>query len=289
MFGSGLGRFTSPDDFLNDTKPVEPASWNLYVYARNNPLKYIDPNGESVDGRGLSDEERTRLIAEFARVTGYRVEDLSFGANGLLAIASGAKSDGGSAKARTLLNEAINSAWEFVLVGVNTPDVAFAEHAPQLKPAIVRPDGSRVSGGTYGQVRIDFADFNNAVFENDAARQTFSLGITILHEFVHGLYPALSDNQGGGAGEIENNWINPIREELGLPTRDVYSATFISQEEATANSLERSQGVKLSFTKLQDYSETTLSFRGKYRDENIVPVTTHVYWQLNTVGGRIRR
>jgi RHS repeat-associated protein len=46
MFGSGLGRFTSPDDFLSDTNASEPQSWNLYVYVKNNPLRFIDPTGE---------------------------------------------------------------------------------------------------------------------------------------------------------------------------------------------------------------------------------------------------
>jgi RHS repeat-associated protein len=46
MFGSSVGRFTSPDDFLNDTHVSDPQSWNLYVYVRNNPLRYIDPTGE---------------------------------------------------------------------------------------------------------------------------------------------------------------------------------------------------------------------------------------------------
>ena len=39
-FNSGFGRFTSPDDFINDTHIEDPLSWNLYVYVRNNPLKY---------------------------------------------------------------------------------------------------------------------------------------------------------------------------------------------------------------------------------------------------------
>ncbi len=284
MFGSGVGRFTSPDDFLNDTKTIEPSSWNLYVYARNSPLKYIDPNGETVDGTGLSEEERTSLISGFASVTGYRIEDLSFGSNGLLSVASGARSNGGSARARTLLNEAINSNWEFVLVGVNTPDVAFAEHAPVPGSPRYTASGARQSH-LIGQVRIDFADFNNAVFENESAKQSFSLGITILHEFVHGLYPNLSDRQGGGAGEIENNWINPIREELGLSTRDAYSAIFINQQEADTNSLQKEQGVKLSFTKFYDFTPEP-TFKNAFPEPNIMPVTTHVYWQLNTVGGK---
>jgi RHS repeat-associated protein len=42
------GRFTSPDDFRNDTHSGAPASWNLYVYARNNPLANVDMNGKWV-------------------------------------------------------------------------------------------------------------------------------------------------------------------------------------------------------------------------------------------------
>jgi RHS repeat-associated protein len=45
MFGSGVGRFTSPDNFLNDTHASSPQKWNLYTYVSNNPLKYVDPSG----------------------------------------------------------------------------------------------------------------------------------------------------------------------------------------------------------------------------------------------------
>jgi RHS repeat-associated protein len=45
-FASSHGRFSSPDDFLNDTDNIDPQSWNLYVYVRNNPLRYVDPDGK---------------------------------------------------------------------------------------------------------------------------------------------------------------------------------------------------------------------------------------------------
>lgn len=41
-----MGRFMSPDPSgLLAQHPEDPQSWNLYVYARNNPLIYLDPNG----------------------------------------------------------------------------------------------------------------------------------------------------------------------------------------------------------------------------------------------------
>jgi RHS repeat-associated protein len=47
-FNSGLGRFSSPDYFANDTHAIDPQSWNLYVYTRNNPLNATDPSGKDI-------------------------------------------------------------------------------------------------------------------------------------------------------------------------------------------------------------------------------------------------
>ena len=40
---SPLGRFMSPDPFMASASVYDPQSWNRYVYARNNPLRYNDP------------------------------------------------------------------------------------------------------------------------------------------------------------------------------------------------------------------------------------------------------
>jgi hypothetical protein len=42
-----MGRFVSPDAFWKDSHPEDPQSWDEYTYARNNPLKYVDPTGEN--------------------------------------------------------------------------------------------------------------------------------------------------------------------------------------------------------------------------------------------------
>jgi len=63
-FSSPQGRFTSPDAMMG--KPewlVDPQRWNRYAYVRNDPLKYIDPNGEDLVvyywlGSDVSDADR---------------------------------------------------------------------------------------------------------------------------------------------------------------------------------------------------------------------------------------
>jgi len=45
-FSGAQGRFTSPDPLYIDAKRLlDPQSLNLYAYVRNNPLKFVDPDG----------------------------------------------------------------------------------------------------------------------------------------------------------------------------------------------------------------------------------------------------
>jgi RHS repeat-associated protein len=53
-YSNGLGRFITPDEPGADQHRMEPQSWNLYTYGRNNPLVYIDPTGDYVCGSSMS-------------------------------------------------------------------------------------------------------------------------------------------------------------------------------------------------------------------------------------------
>jgi RHS repeat-associated protein len=87
MFGSSLGRFTSPDPYKivaevqveQDKEKAaamlyryisRPQQWNQYVYAVNNPLKYTDPSGEKVDLTGDTPELRAAALQRLRNILG---------------------------------------------------------------------------------------------------------------------------------------------------------------------------------------------------------------------------
>ena len=60
-FSGAEGRFTSPDPItVTPGRMVDPQQLSLYAYARNNPLKYVDPTGMIIDTSQLSDEDKKK-------------------------------------------------------------------------------------------------------------------------------------------------------------------------------------------------------------------------------------
>ena len=55
-FSGAQGRFTSPDAPFADQHPEDPQSWNLYTYARNNPLRFVDPFGREAVSKEQCDQ-----------------------------------------------------------------------------------------------------------------------------------------------------------------------------------------------------------------------------------------
>ena len=253
------GRFTSPDDFLNDTRASDPSGWNLYAYVRNNPLKYIDPSGEEVYNTNLTVKEQAKLIDDWKQKTGYK--DIQF-INGRLKINVEAGYEGGSEAARTQLLDASTSREKrFNLVSVDSRDVGFAH----VDAGTTYQDGKgHQTGPTVYQVSIDFNDYKQLNGDKEA-KEAFSVGINVLHEFDHKLYGEASDspNSATDPGPIENTYINPIRQQLGLPTRENYTAGPVP---AVFQSAYHNSGRQLNF---------------RLNDQHKV-----LRWQRDVVGGK---
>jgi RHS repeat-associated protein len=47
-YASSMGRWMSPDKPFADQHVANPQSWNLYSYTRNNPLRFVDEDGQIV-------------------------------------------------------------------------------------------------------------------------------------------------------------------------------------------------------------------------------------------------
>ncbi len=66
FYSSSLGRFVSPDS-SGYSSLANAQSWNLYAYTLNNPIKYVDPTGHTVE---LSCADKTKCQQVVAGATG---------------------------------------------------------------------------------------------------------------------------------------------------------------------------------------------------------------------------
>jgi len=76
-FSGGQGRFTSPDPvWVTPRRILDPQELNLYAYARNNPLRYVDPDGTVLELAAQNEEEARKRFALIQR--GLAQQDRSY-------------------------------------------------------------------------------------------------------------------------------------------------------------------------------------------------------------------
>lgn len=67
-YRADLGRFTTVDPAYTLKENLEdPQRWNRYAYARNNPLRYTDPDGQAIVCGSPACQEYARRMAELKR------------------------------------------------------------------------------------------------------------------------------------------------------------------------------------------------------------------------------
>jgi RHS repeat-associated protein len=221
---SSLGRFQSADNFLNDTITSDTQSWNLYVYARNNPLYYVDPFGEKIYVGYITDDKER---AEFLRRVNF-----TYGCETCVSV----DADGYLTVDTSGLDEAIINATQFLTDAINSDDpsklftveitnnnnaVAFGDSGTRRGVAVRQADGTTVTVSAIN-IRLDFGD-DAHVRGDDDVRASF-LNLVFAHEVSH-FYPTYKTDPTvpGERGPVDNP-INEIRLALGLPLRGEYQA-----------------------------------------------------------------
>jgi RHS repeat-associated protein len=184
-YGYSHGRFTSPDFFANDTHPADPQSWNLYAYARNNPLYFLDPDGERVYVGHITNQDDRDEFLRRANFT-YGCEScVAVGSDGYLTVdTTGLSQD--IVDATKFLTDAINSTDPSQLFNVditnNNPDVAFGDSGTRRGVPVRAADG-RVINTTAINIRLDFGD--EAHIRGNAELQASFLNLVFAHEVSH--------------------------------------------------------------------------------------------------------
>jgi RHS repeat-associated protein len=65
-YASTTGRFMTPDPVgIMKQKLRDPQQWNMYAYARNNPLRFMDPTGMYVANCGSDVKNCDKQIQNF--------------------------------------------------------------------------------------------------------------------------------------------------------------------------------------------------------------------------------
>jgi hypothetical protein len=162
-----------------------------------------------------TDAHIEELTSSLRRISGF--SELRFANDGSLAInAAQSGRSIGSAAARRILSRSVSSERVFIIEDHSgSPLVNFG----QLDEGLRYEDAITGLRLMVWRVRLDFDDFRE-IQASSEVRDSFDIGFTALHEFLHGLgyKDAASADE---LGECEEA-LNQARAELSLPLRDQY-------------------------------------------------------------------
>ena len=223
-FDSGFGRFSSPDDFVNDTLLLDPQSWNLFVYVRNNPLALVDPSGKEIqlcqlDKNGgcspLSDENK----AEFLKRVNY-----TYGCSNCTSI----DSQGRLQVDTSGLSKEIKEATQYLTDAINAPASSYfaltvisnGDDSISFGKSGTATVGSGKDKKTVNAIMLDLKD-HNALIGSDDLKKAFDF-TTFAHEVRHQYPEATNDPEFGRSTGKVVDAVNKILYALGQPLRATY-------------------------------------------------------------------
>ncbi len=229
------GRFLSVDPATPlEMTMLKPQMWNRYAYATGNPLKWVDPTGETISLADLTEEQRTKLLADLNSFTGntYGVND----SLELVLLETGADS---SAAATSFFNDLIGSSTTY---------------------GVVETQGGNRWNADTGNVELNFNSFEGAKYGKVDPR-TFNLGSTLTHELYHGasgkqdLVDGVFRQTFDWTGPVVD-FVNQIRAERSFPQRAAYAAqqtAFGNRQKVLFNHVNPKKPEKIYYVIRQNY------------------------------------
>jgi RHS repeat-associated protein len=157
MYGYGYGRFTSPDDFLNNTHVSDPQSWNLYSYVGNNPLVFVDPDGQ-IKRDPVTGEIIFKRTAKNVTRT-YLRKDVEY-----------TKSDGKKARGTLTVTGTVNTGH---IYADDMTAIEADQSTGPLTATLKDSDGNVVDSGSVDELGGEFVGMNNTT---DCHGNTFADG-----------------------------------------------------------------------------------------------------------------
>ena len=230
---SSMGRFMSPDPlYISKKKFIDPQQWNMYSYTRNNPLRFVDPTGRSIELTG-NDEERKRQLQALQKAAGkagsylYDNVDKKTGNHYVGIYTNGPDGKGPSFnsvnavsnKLGGIIQDSRVATVQFVDPGTSKAGQQVGA-APGMSPAVTFAGSNAatvfVTRGTLGTFPGTLAA--------DGQSETISLDEVLTHELGHvdSKWFHNGTDTNGDAVRIENQ----VRQEDGLPMRIGHSEPY---------------------------------------------------------------
>jgi len=219
----GLGRFLTTDRFAHKYPNMTP-----YQYAANNPLKFIDVNGDSLNVAGLNTVNRFNLLNNWEDITGLR---LGVNENGNVIVL-----DNTTIKEKITLGNGSVITTEMRYVTGNKDGkhsiIAkdFLETSIGLANRVTITNGNNGSKASSSTIWLDMKQIDRFVSgtPRELNNKTLGLGMVSLHELYHTIAGAFFENgknyigmQLQGDTKLDGvkgptvEFMNRIRSELG--------------------------------------------------------------------------
>jgi RHS repeat-associated protein len=272
MYSNKLGRFTTPDEFFNDSDRHAPSSWNLYAYVRNNPLNATDPSGETIWVVTKNAKERQQVLDDL---------NYTYGCTGCVTL----NSDNSLNVDVSQVTEAVQQAAQYLTDAINSPTYEAALFVKNGDSSV--SFGLSVKGGAtitdakgnkrnIDSITIDFKD--REALSGDKASLDAYIKLSIAHEVAHmslGLKDPSPEDGANKTGDVVDK-TNQIAHARGIPLR----ATYYGKQNESAQFMGYTYMGKVQIDKKTKVAKTDVNTKGL-----LVKSEKMVMWNLNMVKG----